>query len=102
MNSTKYVLSIFLLLLTIHFSLRRKSHILAGVVGFGKPRPKNSPLDYFCLHFVQARPFRILLIKTKTKSHQKMAFHFGWGGRIRTYEMSESESDALPLGDTPI
>ena len=29
--------------------------------------------------------------------------HFnGWGARIRTYEMSESESDALPLGDTPI
>ena len=27
---------------------------------------------------------------------------FGWGSRIRTYEMSESESDALPLGDTPI
>ena len=27
---------------------------------------------------------------------------FGWGGRIRTYEMSESESDALPLGDTPM
>ena len=26
----------------------------------------------------------------------------GWGSRIRTYEMSESESDALPLGDTPI
>ena len=26
----------------------------------------------------------------------------GWGKRIRTFEMSESESDALPLGDTPI
>lgn len=25
----------------------------------------------------------------------------GWGKRIRTFEMSESESDALPLGDTP-
>ena len=25
----------------------------------------------------------------------------GWGGRIRTYAMLESESNALPLGDTP-
>ncbi len=29
--------------------------------GFGEPRPKNSPLDCFCLHFVTARPFRIHL-----------------------------------------
>ena len=27
---------------------------------------------------------------------------FGWGAGIRTPVMSESESDALPLGDTPI
>ena len=27
---------------------------------------------------------------------------FGWGGRIRTYEMIESKSIALPLGYTPI
>ena len=26
----------------------------------------------------------------------------GWGGRIRTYEMSPSKGDALPLGDTPL
>ncbi len=26
----------------------------------------------------------------------------GWGTWIRTKEMSDSESDALPLGDTPI
>ncbi len=30
------------------------------------------------------------------------SFVFGWGAGIRTPEMSESESDALPLGDTPI
>ena len=29
-------------------------------------------------------------------------FACGWGGRIRTHEMEESESSALPLGDTPI
>ena len=28
--------------------------------------------------------------------------NLGWGAGIRTPEMSESESDALPLGDTPI
>ena len=27
---------------------------------------------------------------------------FGWGTGIRTPVMSESESDALPLGDAPI
>ena len=26
----------------------------------------------------------------------------GWGGKIRTYEMPESKSGALPLGYTPI
>ena len=26
----------------------------------------------------------------------------GWGGRIRTYAVLESESNALPLGDTPL
>ncbi len=29
-------------------------------------------------------------------------FYFGSGGRIRTHVLSESESDALPLGDTRI
>ena len=33
---------------------------LEATPGFGKPRPKNSPLDYFYLLFVQACPFRIL------------------------------------------
>ena len=28
-------------------------------------------------------------------------FH-GWGGKIRTYEMPESKSGALPLGYTPM
>ena len=31
-----------------------------------------------------------------------LPFLFGWGAGIRTPEMSESESDALPLGDTPL
>ena len=38
----------------------------------------------------------------KQKSHLKMTFYFGWGGRIRTAEMPESKSGALPLGYTPM
>ena len=33
---------------------------------------------------------------------QRWGFLIGWGGRIRTYEMIESKSIALPLGYTPI
>ena len=29
-------------------------------------------------------------------------YYNGWAGRIRTYEMPESKSGALPLGDSPI
>ena len=39
--------------------------------------------------------------KAKTK-YLSSLFSIGWGGRIRTHEMEESESSALPLGDTPI
>ena len=34
--------------------------------------------------------------------HSLTGFQFGWGGRIRTLGITESESAALPLGDTPI
>ena len=40
--------------------------------------------------------------KPKEKVARCATFSFGWGTGIRTPEMSESESDALPLGDTPI
>ena len=36
------------------------------------------------------------------KPKPKRSFCCGWGGRIRTYAMLESESNALPLGDTPL
>ena len=39
----------------------------------------------------------------KIKASLLACFLFsGWGAGIRTPVMSESESDALPLGDTPI
>ncbi len=43
------------------------------------------------------RALRFALAKPKPKR----SFCCGWGGRIRTYAMLESESNALPLGDTP-
>ena len=39
-----------------------------------------------------------LLKKRPIRTH----YLFGWGTWIRTRELSESEADALPLGDTPI
>ncbi len=39
-------------------------------------------------------------IKTKKNSRYNRLF-FGWGAGIRTPEMLESESSALPLGYTP-
>ena len=38
----------------------------------------------------------------KKRTKRLLRSFFGWGAGIRTPEMSESESDALPLGDTPI
>ena len=40
--------------------------------------------------------------KKETDHTRWSVLFFGWGAGIRTPEMSESESDALPLGDTPI
>ena len=33
---------------------------------------------------------------------ERSPFRRGWGERIRTFAMTESESVALPLGDTPV
>ena len=46
--------------------------------------------------------FGFIIPTSKQKSHPiGWDFNFGWGAGIRTPVMSESESDALPLGDTP-
>lgn len=39
---------------------------------------------------------------TKKAAHQNGLIFYGWGTWIRTKEMSDSESDALPLGYTPM
>ena len=38
----------------------------------------------------------------KKRTKRLLRSFFGWGTGIRTPVMSESESDALPLGDAPI
>ena len=38
----------------------------------------------------------------KQRPQKKSTVFCGWGGRIRTFGMTESESVALPLGDTPM
>ena len=57
---------------------------MAGVAGF---EPTNARIKILCLT-TWRHPYVLSLI-------------YGWGGRIRTYAMLESESNALPLGDTP-
>ena len=48
-------------------------------------------------------PLRIPVFDpAKAKRTPEGVLCFGWGTGIRTPEMSESESDALPLGDAPI
>ena len=42
------------------------------------------------------------MLRNKRKNANNWRYvRFGWGGWIRTNEMAESESAALPLGDTP-
>ena len=60
---------------------------------------KNSAL---CCFFTAFESHYIHTSKTKEHPLLRMLFYFGWGAGIRTPVMSESESDALPLGDTPI
>ena len=58
---------------------------MAGVAGF---EPTHARVKVLCLT-AWLHPF-------------KYSSTNGWGGRIRTYAMLESESNALPLGDTPM
>ena len=67
---------------------------MAGVAGF---EPTNARIKIVCLtawRYPYASAFVGLSISPN-------AVFTGWGGRIRTYGMLESESNALPLGDTP-
>ncbi len=54
-------------------------------------------LDYKLIH-----PSTPAIIFAQKKSHLRLHFLYGWGTWIRTKEMPDSESGALPLGYTPI
>ena len=49
-----------------------------------------------------AFPHRVLPRNKTKKSPKRLSFFIGWGTWIRTKEMPDSESGALPLGYTPI
>ena len=75
------------------------------------PVCKHTIPNYFCSHFVfyvylysVAKPLFWLLKECikKQRPQKKSTVFCGWGGRIRTFGMTESESVALPLGDTPM
>ena len=75
------------------------------------PVCKHAIPNYFCSHFVfyvylysVAKPLFWLLKECikKQRPQKKSTVFCGWGGRIRTFGMTESESVALPLGDTPM
>ena len=77
---------------------------IAWVVGYARQRLTDG--------FAMRTPIQLALLvvllwvritKAKRKAPSSMVlFLFGSGGRIRTHVLSESESDALPLGDTRI
>ena len=87
-----------------------------------KPVIWNTTLRHLCpsrsLCAFGALPFRKAYAKAicppgQTESFGRQSYNkkratsidvalFGWGRRIRTFGMTESESVALPLGDTPI
>ena len=59
---------------------------------------KQRTVLFFSLH---SNPI-IYPQQKKQRTPNGVLYFFGWGAGIRTPVMSESESDALPLGDTPM
>ena len=60
-------------------------------------RPLQSPFFYYSPCILPWKQEKTSLVLV-----DKRGFFYGWGGRIRTFGMTESESVALPLGDTPM
>ncbi len=46
--------------------------------------------------------FHLIYPQNKSLDFSRLILYYGWGTWIRTKEMGDSESPALPLGDTPI
>ena len=67
--------------------MRVYKHLASANVTFYETRSNNAVIEKGILEFQEYLLLRNLLRR-------------GSGGRIRTHVLSESESDALPLGDT--
>ena len=75
---------------------------LGGYARFARRFLRNAPLKSprtLCSCFFAVR---IPKIHANKKDTFKGVFFIGWAGRIRTAEMPESKSGALPLGYSPI
>ena len=67
----------------------------------------NGKIYITCLTHNRTAFLNIFIFRYESQSeytwlHSLTDFQFGWGGRIWTLEITESESAALPLGDTPV
>ena len=65
-------------------------------------RPNGEPNIRTDTYSVFAAPKALSPQKSLYRAFCILMILFGWGKRIRTFGMPESESGALPLGDTPI
>lgn len=72
--------------------------MIAKVGGF--PFYKHSK-TFYCPKGSFTNPQGIYLVEKRTLQNAK-SFFSGWAGGIRTHEVTESKSVALPLGDSPI
>ena len=98
-------------LLSFHFQTSFDEILLHFKYNTFLPVCKHAIPNYFCSHFVFMFTYTQLQnlslvereIAIKNKDHRKNLRSFcGWGGRIQTFGMTESESVTLPLGDTPM
>lgn len=66
-----------------------------GFPFYKRPKTLHRPKGSF------TNPQGIYLVEKRTLQKRKVLFS-GWAGGIRTHEVTESKSVALPLGDSPI
>ena len=66
-----------------------------GFPFYKHPKTLHRPKSRF------TNPEGIYLVEKRTLQKRKVLFS-GWAGGIRTHEVTESKSVALPLGDSPI
>ena len=75
--------------------LREMIAKVSGFPFYKHPKTLHRPKGSF------TNPQGIYLVEKKDFAKRKVLFS-GWAGGIRTHEVTESKSVALPLGDSPI